>query len=230
LKPLCLSGIIYPDMEITWLGYSSFRLKGKDTILITDPFPPAKEDKASQMSANIVTISHPHFHHSYLEGISGNPVVISGPGEYEVAEAFVWGYPSFHDSESGAKLGKNTVYLMHWEELTLCHMGDIGHIPGPELASKLSNIDILMVPAGSGSTLKASIAAQVVRLLEPKIIIPMHFRPDGAAASETSGQDTDTVTKFLAEVGGKDAVPQPRFNISRSSIPEKAKVVLLSPR
>lgn len=217
-------------MEITWLGYSSFRIKGKDTILITDPFPPAKPDKSGQLPANIVTISHPHFHHSYLEGISGNPIIINGPGEYEVAEVFVWGYPSFHDTESGTKLGKNTVYLMHWEELTLCHLGDIGHIPGPELAARLSNIDILMVPAGSGSTLKASIAAQVVRLLEPKIIIPMHFRVDGEAAPKDLPEDTDTVNKFLAEVGGKDAVPQPRFNISRSSIPEKTKVVLLSPR
>lgn len=217
-------------MEITWLGYSSFRIKGKDTVLITDPFPSGKEDRSSQISANIVTVSHQHYHHSYLEGIEGNPVVINGPGEYEVAEVFIWGYPSFHDSESGTKLGKNTVYLMHWEDLTLCHLGDIGHIPGPELAAKLSNIDILMVPAGSGSTLKASIAAQVVRLLEPKIIIPMHFRADSGAASEAIPQDSDTVNKFLAEVGGKDAAPQPRFNISRSSIPEKTKVVLLNPR
>lgn len=222
--------MIYFTMEITWLGYSSFRIKGKDTVLITDPFPSGKEEKSSQLSANIVTISHPHYHHSYLEGIVGNPMVIKGPGEYEVAEVFIWGYPSFHDSESGAKLGKNTVYLMYWEDLTLCHLGDIGHIPGPELAAKLSNIDILMVPAGSGSTLKASIAAQVVRLLEPKIIIPMHFRTDGVAVSENVPQETDTVNKFLAEVGGKDAMPQPRFNISRSSIPEKTKVVLLSPR
>ncbi|MDO8637260.1 MAG: MBL fold metallo-hydrolase, partial [Dehalococcoidia bacterium] len=217
-------------MEITWLGYSSFRIKGKDTVLITDPFPSVKEEKSGQLTANIVTISHPHFHHSYLEGIAGNPMVIKGPGEYEVAEVFIWGYPSFHDSESGAKLGKNTVYLMHWEDLTLCHLGDIGHIPGSELAAKLSNIDILMVPAGSGSTLNASLAAQVVRLLEPKIIIPMHYRTDGTAASENLPQETDTVNKFLAEVGGKDAIPQPRFNISRSSIPEKTRVVLLSPR
>lgn len=217
-------------MEITWLGYSSFRIKGKDTVLITDPFPFGKEDKSGQLTANIVTISHLHYHHSYLQGIGGNPVVINGPGEYEVTDVFIWGYPSFHDSESGAKLGKNTVYLMRWEELSLCHLGDIGHIPGPELAAKLSNIDILMVPAGSGSTLKASIAAQVVRLLEPKIIIPMHYRADGSATTDQLPQDTDTVNKFLAEVGGKDAVPQPRFNISSSSIPEKTRVVLLTPR
>lgn len=217
-------------MDITWLGYSSFRIKGKETVLVTDPFPPEKEDKTSQLSANIVTVSHDHYRHNFVQGVSGNPMLINGPGEYEVAEVFIWGYPSFHDNEGGTRLGKNTVYLMHWEDLTICHLGDIGHIPGPELASKLSNVDILMIPAGSGSTLVASMAAQVVRLLEPRVIIPMHFRTAGGTASEKIAQDTETVNKFLAEVGGKDTVPQPRLTISRSSVPEKAKVVLLSPR
>lgn len=229
-------------MEIAWLGYSAFRIKGKETVLITDPFPSGtgapekaedstRKEEKSGLVANIVTISHNHYHHSYAEGIAGKPIIINGPGEYEVADTFVWGYPSYHDNEEGKKLGKNTVYLLQWEELTLCHLGDIGHIPGPQLASKLTNIDILMLPAGSGSTLKASVAAQVVRLLEPKIIIPMHFKAlEAASKMEASPPDSDTVDKFLAEMGSRDAIPQPRFNISRSSLPDKAKVVLLTAR
>lgn len=223
-------------MEITWLGYSSFRIKGKDIILITDPFPPdkasaEKEDKANQLTANILTVSHNHLNHNYVQGIGGNPVIINGPGEYEVADALIWGHPCYHDSEEGKKLGKNTLYVIHWEELTLCHMGDIGHVPEPKLTAKIGSIDILMVPVGSGTTLKASLAAQVVRSLEPKIVIPMHFRELGPAPEAgKEGQDTDTVTRFLAEMGSRDAEPQPRFNISHSSLPDKLKIVLLKAR
>src|SRR6516164_9574868 len=107
-------------MDLTWLGQSCFRLRGKDAMLITDPPSPSTGYALGRISADIVTISHDHPGHNYSRGIGGDPYVIKGPGEYEIRHVLVTGLPTYHDSERGARLGRNTIYLFHMDDLLIC--------------------------------------------------------------------------------------------------------------
>jgi L-ascorbate metabolism protein UlaG (beta-lactamase superfamily) len=208
-------------MEISWLGYSCFRLKGKNTTVITDPCPPELGYSLDKSTANIVTVSHKHVNHSYVQGVSGDPKQILGPGEYEVGGVLIIGLSSFHDTEEGKTLGKNTVYAIEIDDVTICHLGDIGHPLSPAQIEELGNVDVLLVPVGGVNTISASQAAALVRSIEPKIVIPMHYK------TLTLNKELDNVDKFLKEMGLNELVPQPKLTVTKSTLPLTTTVVTL---
>lgn len=212
-------------MDITWLGHSCFVIKGKGATLVTDPYDDSIGYHLGNPKANIVISSHPHPGHGNIQGVEGEPKVIKGPGEYEVAGVFITGVRTFHDDESGASRGKNTVYLMEMEDITICHLGDLGHALPSGQVEELSDCEILMVPVGGVSTIDAVAAAEMVRLLEPKIVIPMHFHTDSLQFQ------LDHLDKFLKEMGIKADLPaEPRLSVTKTSLPEETRVVLLERR
>jgi len=211
-------------MEISWLGHSCFRIKGREAIIVTDPYDQSIGYSLGKLKANIVTSSHPHPGHGFVAGVSGDPRVVRGPGEYEIAGVFITGIRTFHDNEKGKRRGKNTVYLIEMEEMTLCHLGDLGHILSSEQVEEISNVDVLMVPVGGLSTIDAATAAEMVRLLQPKIVIPMHFKTDAV------GFKLQPVGDFLKEMGLKESSPEPRLAVTRASLPPETKVVVLDYR
>ena len=211
-------------MEITWLGHSCFRIKGKEVTLITDPYDDSIGYSLGKPKANIVTSSHPHPGHSFVAGVGGEPRFVHGPGEYEIAGVFINGISTFHDSEKGKSSGKNTVYLIEMDEVTVCHLGDLGHALSSEEAEEISGVDVLMVPVGGLSTIDAATAAEMVRLLQPRIVIPMHFQ------TEAVNFKLEPVDTFLKEMGLKGASPQPRLSITKTSLSEEMQVVVLDYR
>jgi len=211
-------------LEIVWLGYACFRIKGKETSLITDPFPKNLGYSLGRVSADVVTISHPHAGHSYIEGISGEPKVIRRPGEYEIGNVLITGFSTFHDDNQGNKLGKNVVYLMEIDQMLVCHLGDLGHIPTPDQVGELSGVEVLLVPVGGKSTLDGAAAAKTVRLLEPRLVIPMHFKTPATTL------DIEPVDRFLKEMGLKNLEPQSKLTVTKSTLPPTTQVVLLEHR
>ena len=208
-------------MDITWLGHSCFRLKGKQAAVITDPYPPEVGYSLGKPAAHIVTVSHDHHDHAYVQGIEGDPKVISGPGEYEVSEVLIIGISTFHDSEGGKKRGKNTVYLIDLDEISVCHLGDLGHGLAAEQVEEIDDVDVLLVPVGGVYTINAPMAAAVVRQLEPKVVIPMHYK------TEALSFELEPVERFLREIGAKDVQPQAKLSITKSNLPSNTQVVLL---
>ncbi len=208
-------------MEITWLGYSCFRLKGSQSTVITDPFPPELGYSLGKQTARIVTVSHQHPGHSYVQGIEDQPKVIASPGEYEIGNTLVIGMPTFHDKEGGRVRGKNTVFVVEMDDLTICHLGDLGHPLTAQQVEEAGNIDLLLVPVGGVSALNGSGAAEVVRQLEPKVVVPMHYRTPALK------RELEPVDRFLKEMGVKDATPRPKLSLTRSSLPESTQVLVL---
>jgi L-ascorbate metabolism protein UlaG (beta-lactamase superfamily) len=218
-------------MEINWLGHSCFMLRGKNVTLITDPFSPqpglpqGEARKLGKITAPIVTISHNHPGHNFAEGIGGNPRVVRGPGEYEISDVLITGVQSYHDAKRGGERGRNTIYVIHMDDLVICHLGDLGHILQEEQLEEVADADILLIPISGSNTLSAAQAAEVISQVEPRIVIPMHYRP-------STGPDDgpDPLDKFCREMGIEAANPQPKLNVLRSTLPAETQVVILSQR
>lgn len=207
-------------MEIKYLGHSCFRLKGKNTAVITDPYAPELGGFGKQ-TANIVTVSHQHNGHNFTSGVSGDFRVVYRPGEYEIGDAILIGVPSFHDSEKGIVRGKNTIFVISMDELVVCHLGDLGEMLSESRVEELGKVDILLVPVGDMSALNAANAARLVRQIEPAIVIPMHY------SMPQINRELEPVERFLGEMGVAGVAPQPKLNISRGNLPLPTQVVLL---
>jgi L-ascorbate metabolism protein UlaG (beta-lactamase superfamily) len=208
-------------MEINWLGHSCFRLKGRQATVITDPFSPDLGYSLGKPTATIVTVSHQHPGHSYVEGIGGDPRLVIGPGEYEISNVLIIGIATFHDEDRGSIRGKNTVYLIEMDELSVCHLGDLGHVLTDEQVEELGNVDVLMVPVGGISTISASKAAEIVRQLEPKVVLPMHYK------IPVINRELEPVDRFLKEIGAHDIAPQAKLSLSKTNLPISTQVFLL---
>ena len=208
-------------MEIRWTGHSCFTIKGKEKTLITDPCHPNLGYSFNESEPDIVTISHFHPGHSYIEGITDKPVYVKGPGEYEIGGTFITGMATFHDDKEGRSRGKNTVYLIEMDGLTLCHLGDLGHAPTLQLVEEIGGVDILFLPVGEMSTINVDTAAQIATQLEAHVVIPMHYKTDATS------RELQPVSKFLKKMGIPEASPQPKLTITASTLPASTQVITL---
>jgi L-ascorbate metabolism protein UlaG (beta-lactamase superfamily) len=212
-------------VDVTWFGHDCFRLRGKNAAVVTDPYPPALGLKLPRLEADLVTVSHDHESHSHLRAVTRDPFVISGPGEYEVGGVSVLGLPAFHDSQEGAEHGRNTIFVINVDEVNICHLGDLGHPLNDEVLEDLGNIDVLLAPVGGGAALGGSAAAAVVRQVEPRFVIPMHY------SLPSLKLDLEPVERFLKEMGVADATPQPKLTVQASAASDvETKVVVLEAR
>ena len=212
-------------MDVTWLGHGCFRLRGRSAAVVTDPYPPAIGLKLSRMDAEVVTVSHDHDNHSYTQVVRDGAYEIHGPGEYEIAGVSVIGVPTYHDGEKGAKEGRNTVYLIEVDDVRICHLGDLGHKLDDAEAEAVSSPDVLLVPVGGRSVLNGAQAAEVVRQLEPRYVVPMHYAIPGLK------MQLDPIDRFLKEMGVTGPEPQPKLAVQKSSGTDyETKVVVLEPK
>ena len=212
---------ILANVDIDWLGHSCFRIKGSHGVIITDPFPPDLGYSLGKPTARIVTVSHQHPSHSYVQGVGGEPRVVKGPGEYEIGGVLILGIATFHDAAGGKNKGKNTVYLMEVDGMSICHLGDLGHVLNAEQVEEIDDVDVLLLPVGGVSTLNAPMAAEVIRRLEPKVVIPMHYKTP--AISRRLG----TIDEFLKEMGVEQIESKPKLSLTKSNLPASTQVFLL---
>ena len=209
-------------MDINWLGHSCFRIRGRQAAVVTDPYPPDLGYSLGKPTADIVTVSHQHPSHSYVQGVGGEPKLVTRPGEYEIGGVLIIGIPTFHDAEGGGKRGKNTVYLMEIDGMTICHLGDLGHVLTAEQVEEIDDVDVLLLPVGGVSTINAPMAAEVIRQIEPKVVVPMHYK------TPALNRELGTVEKFLKEMGIEQITPQPKLSLTPSNLPASTQVFLLN--
>jgi L-ascorbate metabolism protein UlaG (beta-lactamase superfamily) len=210
-------------LDVTWLGHSCFRLRGRGAAVVTDPYPPSIGLKLQRLDGDLVTVSHEHENHNYTQ-VMRDAYEIRGPGEYEVAGVSVIGVPTFHDAEKGAKHGRNTVYLIEIDDVRVCHLGDLGHRLDDAEAEAISAPDVLLVPVGGHTAINAAQAAEVVRQLEPRFVVPMHYAIPGLKLQ------LDPLDRFLKEMAVTSAEPQPKLSVQASSGEYETKVVVLEPK
>ena len=212
-------------VEITWLGHSCFRLRDRAATVVTDPYGKDLGLNLVRVRADIVTVSHDADDHNYVKGVKGDFQVLSGPGEYEVSSVFVTGLELRGDRKTKKETTptpRNTVFLFEFDDLTVCHLGDLNIVPTQaQVEEALGEVDVLLIPVGGGDTLNAAQAVEVVSLLEPHVVIPMHYHNPDITLK------LDSVNKFLKEMGLDKVAPQEVLKASRSGLPDETQVVLL---
>ena len=205
-------------MVITWYGQSCFKIQSGELVLAIDPFDKEIGLTPPRFRGNLVLITHAHFDHSNASTIAGEPFIISGPGEYEVAGTYIRGIETFHDSVKGKERGKNTIYLIEVEDIRILHLGDFGEdAMRDETRDFVGEVDILMIPVGGTYTIDSEAAAKVVTQLEPKIVIPMHYKLPGVRA------DLAPVDTFLKEMGVTAASPEEKLVIKKKDLGTEGK-------
>ncbi len=211
-------------MEITWFGLSCFRLteRGMATI-VTDPYDHSVTGfEALKLRADIVTISHDAPGHNFASAVKGKSLVLTGPGEYEVGGVFITGVQTNGISKKTENEPRNTLYVFDYDGVNVAHLGDLNHVPSQSEIEALGNVHVALVPVGGGGGLSAAKAIEVISLIEPGIVIPMHYSTPGIALELTP------VTKFLKEMGISSLEPQPTLKITRGNVPEETRVVVLA--
>ncbi len=212
-------------MEITWYGHSCFRMveRGKAAV-VTDPYAHAAVGYAPlKLRADIVTVSHQAAGHNHLEAVKGVKHVITGPGEYEIGGVFITGFNTNGRKRKQAE-PKNTLYLFDFDPLTVLHLGDLRRVPSQSEIEALGEVNIVLVPVGGGGALKPAQAAEVIGLVEPRVVIPMHYR------TPHTSLDLLPLEKFLKEMGVSNVRNETVLKITHRQLPEETQVIVLEPR
>jgi len=213
-------------MEITWYGHSCFRLTERSyATVVTDPF----DNKTIgydvlKLKADIVTVSHNAPGHNNTDVVKGTLHVIDGAGEFEIGGVFITGVST--DGAGGKKKNKdfasrNTVYVFDYDGITVAHLGDLQQVPTQSEIESLGTINVALVPVGGGGGLNAAKAAEVISLIEPNIVIPMHYATPAAKVS------LESLNKFVKEMGLSKPETQPSLKVTRSGLPDETRVVVL---
>lgn len=209
-------------MEITYLGHSSFKLKGKQKTVVTDPYGEKVGKYPKDIEADIVTVSHDHFDHNAIDKIKNKPFVINGPGEYEVGDVSVIGVSVFHDDKEGAERGRNTIFVIELDGLRIAHLGDLGHKLTDAQLEEMGAIDVVLVPVGGKYTIDSKIAKEVSGQIDPWVVIPMHY-----GGAEDGVEGLMGVEEFLKEMGKTGTLPIPKLLITADRLPVDLQVVVL---
>lgn len=210
-------------MEITWYGHSCFRLTERGLAsVVTDPF----DDRvvgydALKLKSDIVTISHDASGHNFVNAVKGYSHVITGPGEYEIGGVFITGISTNGRNKDDEAQPHNTLYVFDYDGVTIAHLGDLREVPSRAQIDALGTVNIALVPVGAGGGLNAAKAAEAVSVLEPNIVIPMHY------ATPDTKLSLDPLEKFIKEMGLSTEEPQPSIKVTSSSLPVETRVVVL---
>jgi L-ascorbate metabolism protein UlaG (beta-lactamase superfamily) len=210
-------------MEITWYGHSCFRLaeRGMATV-VCDPYDSeAVGYEPLKLRADIVTSSHDAPGHNYLSAVKGYSHAITGPGEFEIGSVFITGVQMDGQGKKAEEKPRNTLYVFDYMGITVAHLGDMRSVPPQNEIEALGTVHIVLVPVGGGSGLNAAKAAEIVSLLEPNIVIPMHFNTPALKVP------LDRLDKFLKEMGLHEADTLPSLKVTKTSLPEETKLVVL---
>jgi len=205
-------------MEITWYGHSCFRVTERSLpTIVADPYDHTKVGyKPLKVKGEIVTVSHDAPGHNFVKGVKGTQWELSGPGEYEIGGIFITGV-----AIREPKQDRNMVFIYDYDGVAIAHLGDMQKAPTQTQVEAFGTVDVLMVPVGGGNALNAAKAAEVIAMIEPGIVIPMHYKTPGSSLK------LNALRQFLQEMGLSNGKPEPSLKVTRASIPEETKVVVL---
>jgi len=213
-------------MDIYWHGQSCFEIKtpsnqAEKKKIVIDPYTKDYGLRLPKLEADLLLITHDHKDHNNVKGVDGTPFVIKGAGEYEIKSIFIHGIPASH----GEDLGETNIYTIEVEGIRVCHLGDVGQQLTDDQVEKIGDVDILMVPIGGQYTVDGEGAQKIIKQIEPKVVIPMHYDITGLKLEKK----LDDVKGFLKTMGYDNITPESSFKVKKGGLPPEMKIVVLKP-
>ena len=188
--------------------------------IVTDPFGKSFGLPELKLKGDVVTVSHAAKGHNNIGAVGSRRHVLDGPGEYEIGGVFITGIATF-DNNDGFR---NVVYVFDYDGLTVAHLGDMQQVPTQKQIEALEQVNVLLVPVGAGSSLNAAQATELVSMLEPNVVVPMHYKVLGVTL------ELETVDRFLKEMGVTDVREENSLKITSSRLPEETETIILMPK
>src|SRR4051812_12195768 len=222
-------------MELTWYGRTCVRLRGRDAVVVADPYVAVVGPTGRGVTGDIVTFSHPddatgakarakskrsRDGQTILPSSLDDAFVLDGPGEYEVKDVLLTGVRTYRDDAKGAERGEQVSFVVELDGMHTIHLGEIGHLLTEEKLADIGPVDIACVPVGGA--LSPQKVAELVAQLDPRIVVAMPLDDEAPATKEA-------LAKFFHEMGGEPAV-QPKLSITISGLPTETTTVLLESR
>lgn len=213
-------------MDIIWHGQSNYVIKTGSATIVIDPFG-REFVKLPQpkLAADVLLISHGHDDHNNVTGVSGDPYLIDMPGEYESNGVMIEGIPSWHDDKQGAERGANTIFSLTVEGIHVVHCGDLGHKLDDATLERLGNVDILMIPVGGHFTIDAKTAIDIMKKVQPRVTIPMHYLVPGLGLEVLA-----PLEPFIKEAGQPPTrLEKTTWKIKKSELPTEESQIIVFP-
>lgn len=214
-------------MLIRYHGHSEFLVELSDgRRVLFDPFPAQVGFPMHRVRADVVAISHHHFDHNHIQKVDGKPIVVDSEGSHSPLPGIsLRGVSAWHDEEGGQQRGSILCFTLEAEGLKVLHLGDLGMVPDQALREQVFMPDVLFIPVGGTYTLDAIAAAETVELLQPRVVIPMHYR------NERGGFEAlTTLAPFLKEMAPLTASTQPLLRVTREDLSQQPRLVELEIR
>jgi L-ascorbate metabolism protein UlaG (beta-lactamase superfamily) len=207
-------------MKIKWLGHSCFKITNSKGIrILTDPFDDNVGYKIPSVEADVVTTSHSHYDHNFVDCVKGNFEVVNKVGNFYVKDIPISGVHTFHDNENGIKRGDNTVYVFEMDGMRICHLGDLGHILTEDQVNMIGKVDCVFIPVGGNYTIDANEALEVLDQLNPKVVIPMHYK------TPVIKSDLAKVDNFIDIIGTVENIGSQVLEFTSDKLPQEGRKV-----
>jgi L-ascorbate metabolism protein UlaG (beta-lactamase superfamily) len=199
-------------VNIRYAGRSAFVIRAAGKTLITDPFGEGYGHALIKDAADLVTVSHGHNDHNAVDCVPGKPQVLDAAGHYDLGEIDLTAFPSWHDPQAGALRGPNLIFRLKAENISVVHCGDLGETLPAATETLLGAIDVLLIPVGGVYTIDGAEAATLVARLQPKIVVPMHYRTEAVSAGSEL-ESLEGFTQYFDEI-----IYTPDLELTRSGL------------
>ncbi len=206
-------------LQIRWHGHSCFGITNEIT-LVTDPHDGKSIGiHAPNVTGDIVLVSHDHYDHNSVKSVEKEGAkIITDTRKRNIANVEIKGIESFHDGCRGEKRGNNIIYKFTMEDITFCHMGDLGHDLDEDTVQKIGDVDILFIPIGGTFTLDAKQAWRIIKKVKPRIAVPMHYKIGGLSLPITG------IEPFLEENNYEILKVGNEIDIEKEDLPEEPEI------
>ncbi len=214
-------------MKLKWCGHATFLItSASGNIIVTDPYEPGGYDGALAYGPipdeiDIAVVSHDHPDHNYTKGLKGKPQVVKGTGTHTASGIAFRGIPTFHDTSQGKERGESTIFCFSVDNVSLCHLGDLGHPLSSKEVAEIGEVDVLLIPVGGYFTIDANVATEVMNTLNPRLTIPMHFK------TEKCDFPITTVDDFLAGKTNVKKMNSSELEITGDNLPASTEIQVL---
>lgn len=209
-------------MRIKWLGHSCFKISSEKGIrIVTDPFDNNVGYNLPAVETDIVTISHNHYDHNFIDCLNGNFEVVNKIGSFYIKDIPITGVHTYHDEVEGEKRGSNIVYIFDIDGMRVCHMGDIGHVLTKEQIERIGRVDVLLIPVGGIYTVDYKDAKTISEQLNPSIVIPMHYKTKALKFK------LDAVDDFIKQFDNVNMIPSRVIKITKEELKPGGKEIYI---